>query len=91
MCSACEGKAPEPRVAVDLALVHRARDIERTMAGEKVPDMAWDVFFGFAGGAVEYRHYQRIHEAYEQAERTQIRLRPGLRHAVAPADYQAAV
>jgi hypothetical protein len=91
MCSACEGKAPEPRVAVDPALVQRARDIERGMPGELVPDAAWSVFFGFSGGSVEYRHYQRIHAAYDEAERSQIRLRRGLRGAVAPADYRAVI
>ena len=91
MCSACEGLPPEPRVAVDPALVQRAHEIERGMPGEPVPDAAWNVFFGFAGGSVEFRHYQRIHAAYEEAERRQIRLRRGLRRAEAPADYQAAV
>lgn len=79
MCSACEGKPPEERVMVDRELVARARDIEATMQGERVPEASWDVFFGFAGGALEYRHFQRIHQAYEVAENSQIRLRRGLR------------
>jgi hypothetical protein len=78
MCSACEGKPIGPHVAVDREVVRRARDIESAMAGERVPETAWDIFFGFAGGAVEWRHYQRIHQAYEEAERGRIRLHRGL-------------
>jgi hypothetical protein len=89
MCSACEGKPTEPHVAVDPQLVHRARDIEVAMPGERVPEAAWDIYFGFAGGSVEWRHYQRIYRAYEEAERSQIRLRRGLRRVAAPATAPA--
>ena len=78
MCSACEGKPIGPHVAANRDVVRRARDIESAMAGERVPEIAWDIFFGFAGGSVEWRHYQRIHQAYEEAERGGIRLRRGL-------------
>jgi hypothetical protein len=84
MCSACEGKPIEERVAVDPSVVPRARAIEAAMPGDRVPDDAWNVFFGFAGGSVEWRHFQRMHQAYEEAERTQIRLRRGLRRVTAP-------
>ena len=84
MCSACEGKPIEERVAVDPNVVPRARAIEAAMPGDCVPDDAWNVFFGFAGGSVTYQHYQRIHQAYEEAERSGIRLRRGLRRVSAP-------
>ena len=84
MCSACEGKPIEERVAVDPDLVRRARELEAVMSGERVPASAWEIYFGFAGGSVEWRHFQRMHQAYEEAERTQIRLRRGLRRATAP-------
>jgi hypothetical protein len=84
MCSACEGKPIEERVAVDPSLVPRARAIEAAMPGDRVPDDTWNVFFGFAGGSVEWRHFQRMHQAYEEAERTQIRLCRGLRRVTAP-------
>lgn len=87
MCSACEGKPIEPHVPVDPELVRRARAIESAMAGEGVPDCAWEIYFGFAGGSVEYRHFQRMHQAYEEAERSGIRLRRGLRRVAAPATF----
>ena len=89
MCSACENLPIEPRVAVDMDTVHRARDIEATMPGERVPDGAWAVFFGFAGGSIEYRYYQRIHQAYEEAENGRIKLRRGLRRVTGPAMHPA--
>lgn len=89
MCSACEGKPIEPHVAVDPAVVHRTRDIEAAMPGDRVPEASWDVFFGFAGGALEYRHFQRIHQAYEKAESSRIKLRRGLRRVAAPLTQSA--
>ena len=89
MCSACEGKPIEERVAADPKVVDRARAIERAMPGEQVPDEAWNVFFGFIGGSITYQHYQRIHAAYEEAERSSIKLRRGMRRAVAPASGPA--
>ena len=91
MCSACEGKPIEPHVAVDADLVRRARELEAGMSGERVPAGAWEIYFGFAGGSVEWRHFQRMHQAYEQAERSSIRLRRGLRRAVAPAAHPAGI
>ena len=88
MCSACEGKPIEDRIAADPKVVDRARGIEHAMPGETVPDEAWNVFFGFAGGSITYLHYQRIHAAYEEAERSSIKLSRGLRRAGAPAGYQ---
>jgi hypothetical protein len=87
MCSACEGKPIEERVAADPKVVDRTRDIERAMPGDHVPDDAWDVFFGFAGGSLTYQHYLRIHAAYEKAEASSIKLRRGLRRAIPPPDW----
>ena len=91
MCSACENLPIEPRVAVDIEMVHRARDIEAAMPGNRAPDDAWAVFFGFAGGAIEYPHYQRIYQAYEKAENGRIKLRRGLRRVTAPVMSPAAL
>jgi len=84
MCSACEGKPIEERVAVDPNVIHRTRAIEADLPGDRVPEEAWNIFFGFAGGSLTYQHYQRIHQAYEEAERSSIRLRRGLRRVTAP-------
>jgi hypothetical protein len=89
MCSACEGKPIEPHVPVDPDLVRRARELEAAMSGERVPAGAWEIYFCFAGGSVEYRHFQRMHQAYEEADRSQIRLRRGLRRVAAPAAHPA--
>lgn len=85
MCSACENKAIEPHVPPDPELIRRAREVESMMSGECVPDDAWDIYFGLAGGSVEYRHFQRMHQALEEADKGRIRLRRGLRRVAAPA------
>ena len=84
MCSACEGKPVEPHVRVDPDLVRRAHEREAGMPGERVPAGAWEIYFGFMGGSIEWQHLQRMHQAYEEAERSQIRLRRGLRRVTAP-------
>jgi hypothetical protein len=89
MCSACEGNPIEPHVPPDPELIRRAREVESMMPGERVPDACWEIYFGLAGGAVEYRHFQRLHQALEEADRGRIRLRPGLRRVAAPAIYPA--
>jgi hypothetical protein len=85
MCSACENKAIEPHVPPDPELIRRAREIESMMSGECVPDDAWDIYFGLAGGAVQYQHFHRMHQALEEADKGRIRLRRGLRRVAAPA------
>ncbi len=54
------------------------------MPGERVPDAAWEIYFGFAGGSVAWPHLQRILQAFEEAERGRIKLRRGLRRVAAP-------
>jgi hypothetical protein len=70
MCSACEDEAIAPYVPVDRELVRRAREAEGMMPGERVPETAWEIYFGFAGGSIEWRHFQRIRLAYDEAERS---------------------
>jgi hypothetical protein len=89
MCSACENKPIEPHVPVDPELIHRAREVEGLMSGERVPDVAWEIYFGLAGGSVEYRHFQRMYQALAQAEQSQVRLRRGLRRVAAPSMHSA--
>ena len=91
MCSACEDKPIEPHIPVDPELVRRARELEAGISGERVPAGAWEIFFGFAGGSVEWRHFQRMHQAYEEAEQSQIRLRRGLRRVAARPMHPAGI
>ena len=70
MCSACEDEDIAPSVPVDRTMVRRARDIEAAMPGERVPDGAWDIYFSFAGGSIEWRHFQRMRQCHDEAERS---------------------
>ena len=68
MCDACEeADVLVPYVPIDRDRVRRARQIEGGMAGERVPDAAWDIYFGLAGGSIEWRHLLRIRQAYDAA------------------------
>jgi hypothetical protein len=58
------------RVLIDQSLFEAARRIERRLAGEPASDAAWEIFFGRAGGAVVWTHYQRIKSSYAQAAAT---------------------
>jgi len=78
MCSACEGEEPVAYVPVDRAVVLRARVIEASMPGERVPATAWEIYFGFAGGAIEWRHFQRIRQSHDEAERSAPPAKPTL-------------
>jgi hypothetical protein len=70
MCSACEDAEITPYQPADRTLVRRARAIEALMPGERVPESAWQIYFDLAGGAIEWRHFQRIRQSYDEAERT---------------------
>jgi hypothetical protein len=37
------------------------------MPGERVPQAAWDIYFGTAGGSIAWPHFQRIRQAHEEA------------------------
>jgi hypothetical protein len=79
MCSACEDEAIGTRVLPEPQLIRLAREIESVAPGTHVPADAWNIYFGLAGGSVEYWHFQRMHQAMEQADKGRIRLRRGLR------------
>ena len=68
MCSACENDPIELHVPLDPELIRRAREVESMMSGERVPDGAWQIYFGLVGGSVEYRDFQRMYRALEEAE-----------------------
>jgi hypothetical protein len=78
MCSACEGEEPVAYVPVERAVVLRAREIEASLPGERVPDSAWDIYFGFAGGAIAWPHFQRMRQSHDQAERSVAPAKPAL-------------
>jgi hypothetical protein len=73
MCDACDNAEISPREPIDRALVDLARKIEAAMPGERVPEAGWAVVFDLSGGAVEWRHFQRIHASYEAARRSASR------------------
>ncbi len=58
MCEACLSSLAAGRPSV--ALLARARAIEAALPGERVPREAWEIFAGHAGGAIEFRHYERL-------------------------------
>jgi hypothetical protein len=71
MCDACEeDDVLVPYVPVDRDRVRRAREIEAAMPGDRVPEAAWNIYFGRAGGAIAWPHLQRIRQAYDEAERS---------------------
>jgi hypothetical protein len=78
MCSACDDEPIEAYVPVAPEVVLRAREIESLMSGERVPEIAWDIYFGFAGGSIEWRHFQRIRLAHDEAEKVMPRSAPVL-------------
>ena len=79
MCSACEDDEVPARQQADPEIILRARRIEAEMEGGRVPAHAWDIFFGLAGGAIEWAHYQRIALSYAHAERMAASAAPHLR------------
>jgi hypothetical protein len=79
MCDACDNAEIGPFEAVDRALVERARTIEAKMPGERVPEGAWAIVLEFSGGAIEWRHYQRIQQSCEWARRSAADTNDGLR------------
>jgi hypothetical protein len=70
MCSACE--AGEDQAGISPILAARARRIESTMLGPKVPDQAWEILLGRAGGSVPWAETKRMLTALDLAEQ-----RPG--------------
>jgi hypothetical protein len=68
MCDACENELQGAPVRRDRATLDRAREIEAGMPGNRVPEEAWAVFEGTAGGAILWAHLIRLHASYEAAE-----------------------
>lgn len=67
MCDACEDYDGTPLPSRDEATMREARAIEATIPGERVPEEAWAIFSGLAGGSIQWKHYQRLHVSYEAA------------------------
>ena len=63
---------PPPQRA---ALRERTRSIEAAMEGDRVPDSAWAIFFGQAGGAIEWRLFERMSVAMQRAS-TYLMVQP---------------
>ncbi len=49
------------------ALIERARAVESSMDGARVPDEAWELFFGSACGVIEAGHFERMFTARRSA------------------------
>jgi hypothetical protein len=69
MCDACEDwDARERREPVlDPRLAPRAREIERQMAGQPLPDAIWRIALGEETGTILWSDYERILAAFEAA------------------------
>jgi hypothetical protein len=66
MCLACEGADAVQR-GVGRALAARARAIEAALPGARVPEEAWRIIAGEAGGAIAWRDHLRILNCLDQA------------------------
>jgi hypothetical protein len=63
MCDCLEGEetAMDPGCAIPLAvLMERTRAAEVRIAGERVPERLWPVFFGLSSGSIPWPHHQRM-------------------------------
>jgi hypothetical protein len=78
MCSACDDEPIEPYVPVSEEVLRRAREIEAALPGERVPEIAWSIYFGFAGGSIAWRHFQRLRQAHDEADKSVDRPSPVL-------------
>lgn len=56
-----------PFVPPSAALVERARAIEATMEGERVPEDGWRMFFSSACGVIDAAHFERMFIARQSA------------------------
>jgi hypothetical protein len=66
MCESCDEELGE-KIAIDRALVERARNLEAGQIGlEPIPDSAWEIFAGASGGGIAWAHYQRMQTRYDQ-------------------------
>jgi hypothetical protein len=70
MCDCLEGEeaTADPASAIPLALLmERTRTAEGRMAGERVPERLWPVFFGLSSGSIPWTHHQRMVASRESA------------------------
>lgn len=56
-----------PFVPTSETVVERTRLVETTMAGERVPEAAWKVFFSPACSAINFDHFERMFMARKAA------------------------
>jgi hypothetical protein len=64
------------------ALIARTRLVEKSMAGDSVPDDAWETFFTPVCGAIDLRHFERMFKSRQTALAflfMQSKARPSLR------------
>ncbi len=70
MCDCLEGEevSADPACGIPLALLmERTRAAEGRMAGDRVPDRLWPVFFGLSSGSIPWLHHQRMVASRETA------------------------
>jgi hypothetical protein len=70
MCESCDEEdmrgGAEPLVVTE-ALVEWTRKIEAEMAGTRVPDDLWPIFFGARGGSIDWQNFERMARSREAA------------------------
>lgn len=49
------------------ALVARTRMVEKSMAGDPVPEDVWEIFFTPVCGAIDLRHFERMFKCRQVA------------------------
>jgi hypothetical protein len=62
-----DGNFYKKAVPPSQALIERARKIESTMAGDPVPESAWQVFFNPVCGAIEWKYFERMFQSRQLA------------------------
>lgn len=67
MCLACEG-FDAAQLGVSPALAERARRIDATLAGRKVPEWVWHILLGQEHGSVPWPVMQRLLHCLDKAE-----------------------
>ena len=70
MCDCLEGEevSADPASGIPLALLmERTRAAEGRMAGDRVPERLWPVFFGLSSGSIPWLHHQRMVTSRETA------------------------
>jgi hypothetical protein len=84
MCSACED-FPLEQLALDDPVVLQAREIERGMNGDRVPESAWRVYLCISDEPISWEHYERVRSAIDEAKALPIRTLKARRMRQPPA------